>query len=101
MTLSTENLETAWRQSKDNCLTAWCDITEVSDGQRRWPPLPARNPSRWLPPLPLPRAQARGFPSKPASSQQAEEQQGEAELISLTPVQRESPKVSSPASSLP
>ncbi|NXT26577.1 NCF2 factor, partial [Syrrhaptes paradoxus] len=28
VTLSTENLETAWSQSKDNCLTAWCDTTE-------------------------------------------------------------------------
>ncbi|XP_061201675.1 neutrophil cytosol factor 2 isoform X2 [Neopsephotus bourkii] len=26
--LSTENLEAAWRQSKDNCVTVWCDITE-------------------------------------------------------------------------
>ncbi|NXE75328.1 NCF2 factor, partial [Cochlearius cochlearius] len=26
--LSTENLEAAWSQSKDNCLTVWCDITE-------------------------------------------------------------------------
>uniref|UniRef100_A0A672UQU9 Neutrophil cytosolic factor 2 n=1 Tax=Strigops habroptila TaxID=2489341 RepID=A0A672UQU9_STRHB len=31
VTLSTENLEAAWSQSKDNCLTVWCDITEVSD----------------------------------------------------------------------
>ncbi|XP_030349868.1 neutrophil cytosol factor 2 isoform X3 [Strigops habroptila] len=28
VTLSTENLEAAWSQSKDNCLTVWCDITE-------------------------------------------------------------------------
>ncbi|NWR63858.1 NCF2 factor, partial [Bucorvus abyssinicus] len=27
-TLSVENLEAAWSQSKDNCLTVWCDITE-------------------------------------------------------------------------
>ncbi|NXR03651.1 NCF2 factor, partial [Sagittarius serpentarius] len=27
-TLSAENLEVAWSQSKDNCLTVWCDITE-------------------------------------------------------------------------
>ncbi|KFZ59826.1 Neutrophil cytosol factor 2, partial [Podiceps cristatus] len=27
-TLSAENLEAAWSQSKDNCLTVWCDITE-------------------------------------------------------------------------
>ncbi|KFZ54400.1 Neutrophil cytosol factor 2, partial [Antrostomus carolinensis] len=26
--LSAENLEVAWSQSKDNCLTVWCDITE-------------------------------------------------------------------------
>ncbi|NXI52062.1 NCF2 factor, partial [Chloroceryle aenea] len=28
VSLGAENLEAAWRQSKDNCLTAWCDITE-------------------------------------------------------------------------
>ncbi|NXF95094.1 NCF2 factor, partial [Eubucco bourcierii] len=28
VTLSTENLQVAWRQSKDNCLTVWCDSTE-------------------------------------------------------------------------
>ncbi|NXD87507.1 NCF2 factor, partial [Halcyon senegalensis] len=28
VTLRAENLEAAWSQSKDNCLTAWCDITE-------------------------------------------------------------------------
>ncbi|XP_065505100.1 neutrophil cytosol factor 2 isoform X3 [Caloenas nicobarica] len=28
VTLSTENLGQAWSQSKDNCLTVWCDITE-------------------------------------------------------------------------
>ncbi|KAM9283384.1 neutrophil cytosol factor 2 [Morus bassanus] len=28
VTLSTENLEAAWSQSKDNCLTVWCNITE-------------------------------------------------------------------------
>ncbi|XP_049663454.1 neutrophil cytosol factor 2 isoform X1 [Accipiter gentilis] len=28
VTLSADNLEAAWRQSKDNCLTVWCDITE-------------------------------------------------------------------------
>ncbi|NWS66102.1 NCF2 factor, partial [Crotophaga sulcirostris] len=28
VTLSTENLEAAWSQSKDNCLTVWCEITE-------------------------------------------------------------------------
>ncbi|XP_075278790.1 neutrophil cytosol factor 2-like isoform X1 [Opisthocomus hoazin] len=42
VTLSTENLETAWRQSKDNCLTAWCDITEgegfSADSQAEEPP---------------------------------------------------------------
>ncbi|NXL41595.1 NCF2 factor, partial [Podilymbus podiceps] len=27
-TLNVENLEAAWSQSKDNCLTVWCDITE-------------------------------------------------------------------------
>ncbi|KFQ95801.1 Neutrophil cytosol factor 2, partial [Nipponia nippon] len=27
-TLSTENLKSAWSQSKNNCLTVWCDITE-------------------------------------------------------------------------
>ncbi|NXX76932.1 NCF2 factor, partial [Urocolius indicus] len=27
-TLGAENLEAAWSQSKDNCLTVWCDITE-------------------------------------------------------------------------
>ncbi|NXT00999.1 NCF2 factor, partial [Jacana jacana] len=27
-TLSMENLEAAWSQSKDNCLTVWCEITE-------------------------------------------------------------------------
>ncbi|NWX21148.1 NCF2 factor, partial [Aegotheles bennettii] len=26
--LSAENLEAAWSQSKDNCLTVWCDMTE-------------------------------------------------------------------------
>ncbi|XP_057282955.1 neutrophil cytosol factor 2 isoform X3 [Pezoporus wallicus] len=26
--LSTENLEAAWSQSKDSCVTVWCDITE-------------------------------------------------------------------------
>uniref|UniRef100_A0A8C0BB22 Neutrophil cytosolic factor 2 n=1 Tax=Buteo japonicus TaxID=224669 RepID=A0A8C0BB22_9AVES len=31
VTLSADNLEAAWGQSKDNCLTVWCDITEVSD----------------------------------------------------------------------
>uniref|UniRef100_A0A8D0EZ47 Neutrophil cytosolic factor 2 n=1 Tax=Strix occidentalis caurina TaxID=311401 RepID=A0A8D0EZ47_STROC len=31
VTLSAENLEAAWSQSKDNCLTVWCDMTEVSD----------------------------------------------------------------------
>ncbi|KAM9280650.1 neutrophil cytosol factor 2 [Cariama cristata] len=28
VTLRAENLETAWSQRKDNCLTVWCDITE-------------------------------------------------------------------------
>ncbi|KAM9238846.1 neutrophil cytosol factor 2 [Leptosomus discolor] len=28
VTLNIENLEVAWSQSKDNCLTVWCDITE-------------------------------------------------------------------------
>ncbi|NXU19501.1 NCF2 factor, partial [Pardalotus punctatus] len=28
VTLSAENLERAWSQSKDNCLTVWCDGTE-------------------------------------------------------------------------
>ncbi|NWV42045.1 NCF2 factor, partial [Grantiella picta] len=28
VTLSAENLEVAWSQSKDNCLTVWCDGTE-------------------------------------------------------------------------
>ncbi|KFQ37801.1 Neutrophil cytosol factor 2, partial [Mesitornis unicolor] len=28
VTLSAENLEAAWSQSKDYCLTVWCDITE-------------------------------------------------------------------------
>ncbi|XP_064926916.1 neutrophil cytosol factor 2 isoform X1 [Columba livia] len=28
VTLSTENLGQAWSQSKDSCLTVWCDITE-------------------------------------------------------------------------
>ncbi|XP_014803443.1 PREDICTED: neutrophil cytosol factor 2 [Calidris pugnax] len=28
VTLSTKNLEAAWSQSKDNCLTVWCEITE-------------------------------------------------------------------------
>ncbi|XP_075013051.1 neutrophil cytosol factor 2 isoform X2 [Calonectris borealis] len=28
VTLRTENLEAAWSQSKNNCLTVWCDITE-------------------------------------------------------------------------
>ncbi|NXP08246.1 NCF2 factor, partial [Thinocorus orbignyianus] len=28
VTLSMENLEVAWSQSKDNCLTVWCEITE-------------------------------------------------------------------------
>ncbi|XP_009558414.2 neutrophil cytosol factor 2 isoform X2 [Cuculus canorus] len=28
VTLSAENLQAAWSQSTDNCLTAWCDITE-------------------------------------------------------------------------
>ncbi|KAM6397990.1 neutrophil cytosol factor 2 [Pluvialis apricaria] len=28
VTLSAKNLEAAWSQSKDNCLTVWCDITE-------------------------------------------------------------------------
>ncbi|NXG48070.1 NCF2 factor, partial [Psilopogon haemacephalus] len=28
VTLSTENLQVAWSQSKDNCLTVWCDSTE-------------------------------------------------------------------------
>ncbi|NXU25912.1 NCF2 factor, partial [Thalassarche chlororhynchos] len=28
VTLRMENLEAAWSQSKDNCLTVWCDITE-------------------------------------------------------------------------
>ncbi|NXX57594.1 NCF2 factor, partial [Scopus umbretta] len=28
VTLSRENLEAAWSQSKDNCLIVWCDITE-------------------------------------------------------------------------
>ncbi|XP_074687796.1 neutrophil cytosol factor 2 isoform X3 [Strix aluco] len=28
VTLSAENLEAAWSQSKDNCLTVWCDMTE-------------------------------------------------------------------------
>ncbi|PKU39091.1 hypothetical protein llap_10603 [Limosa lapponica baueri] len=29
VTLCTENLEAAWSQSKDNCLTVWCEITEL------------------------------------------------------------------------
>uniref|UniRef100_A0A8C5U6Z3 Neutrophil cytosolic factor 2 n=1 Tax=Malurus cyaneus samueli TaxID=2593467 RepID=A0A8C5U6Z3_9PASS len=33
VTLSAENLQAAWGQSKDNCLTVWCDGTEVSDAQ--------------------------------------------------------------------
>ncbi|KFP82788.1 Neutrophil cytosol factor 2, partial [Apaloderma vittatum] len=28
VTLGADNLEAAWSQSKDNCLTVWCDITE-------------------------------------------------------------------------
>ncbi|NWW95073.1 NCF2 factor, partial [Rhynochetos jubatus] len=28
VTLSAENLAAAWSQSRDNCLTVWCDITE-------------------------------------------------------------------------
>ncbi|NXK29208.1 NCF2 factor, partial [Arenaria interpres] len=28
VTLSTENLKAAWSQSKDNCLTVWCETTE-------------------------------------------------------------------------
>ncbi|NXD24155.1 NCF2 factor, partial [Spelaeornis formosus] len=28
VTLSAENVEAAWRQSKDNCLTVWCNGTE-------------------------------------------------------------------------
>ncbi|NXN29407.1 NCF2 factor, partial [Nycticryphes semicollaris] len=28
VTLSMENLEVAWSQSKNNCLTVWCEITE-------------------------------------------------------------------------
>ncbi|NXY46730.1 NCF2 factor, partial [Ceuthmochares aereus] len=28
VTLSTENLQAAWSQSKDNSLTVWCDVTE-------------------------------------------------------------------------
>ncbi|NWY50987.1 NCF2 factor, partial [Chionis minor] len=28
VTLSAKNLEAAWSQSKDNCLTVWCDIME-------------------------------------------------------------------------
>ncbi|NXT50402.1 NCF2 factor, partial [Pluvianellus socialis] len=28
VTLSVKNLEAAWSQSKDNCLTVWCDIVE-------------------------------------------------------------------------
>lgn len=38
VTLSTENMEAAWSHSKDNCLTVWCDITEVSDSCW-WQPL--------------------------------------------------------------
>lgn len=39
VTLSTGNLEEAWSHSKDNCLTVWCDITEVSDSCWWQPPL--------------------------------------------------------------
>ncbi|XP_050163351.1 neutrophil cytosol factor 2 isoform X2 [Myiozetetes cayanensis] len=28
VTLTAKNLDAAWSQSKDNCLTAWCDLTE-------------------------------------------------------------------------
>ncbi|NXF76104.1 NCF2 factor, partial [Sclerurus mexicanus] len=28
VTLSAKNLDVAWSQSKDNCLTVWCDLTE-------------------------------------------------------------------------
>ncbi|NWS13821.1 NCF2 factor, partial [Pachyramphus minor] len=28
VTLNAKNLDAAWSQSKDNCLTAWCDLTE-------------------------------------------------------------------------
>ncbi|NWU98517.1 NCF2 factor, partial [Upupa epops] len=28
VTLTAENLEAAWSQSKDNCLTLWCEVTE-------------------------------------------------------------------------
>lgn len=57
VTLSTENLGQAWSQSKDNCLTVWCDITEVSDGSRWRPPLPpapGKEPQQMLPLLSLP-----------------------------------------------
>ncbi|NXM81015.1 NCF2 factor, partial [Oenanthe oenanthe] len=32
VTLSAENVEAAWTQSKDNCLTVWCNGTEVTKG---------------------------------------------------------------------
>lgn len=38
VTLSAENVEVAWSQSKDNCLTVWCNGTEVSDSYRGQPP---------------------------------------------------------------
>lgn len=56
VTLSTENLGQAWSQSKDSCLTVWCDITEVSDGSRRRSPLlpaPSKEPQQMLPLLSL------------------------------------------------
>lgn len=71
VTLSADNLEAAWRQSKDNCLTVWCDITEVSDGWWWRPtflPAPGKEPKQTLPLLSLLQAQACGFQSKAATS---------------------------------
>ncbi|NXM65281.1 NCF2 factor, partial [Serilophus lunatus] len=42
VTLSAKNLEAAWKWSKDNCLTVWCDLTEgkgfLADSKPEEPP---------------------------------------------------------------
>lgn len=61
VTLSAENLEAAWTQSKDNCLTVWCNGTEVSDSY-------GGQLSSLLPLSSLPQARVCGFQQKPVTS---------------------------------
>lgn len=85
VTLSAENVEAAWSQSKDNSLTVWCNGTEVSDGYRGQPPslpscLPflATSTGLWL---------SREASNLMKGREAKSEWRGEAELMSLALLQ--------------